>query len=115
MAGITLDDFVGGYILRQGSYGPDGGPIEPVTPGAAVVILKIDSTKAQVTIGTDNPDVYTFDPANHYLYQVGADTLYRQISMVLDAQSGLGFRAVYGTVIAGDPEQVGVWGADDHP
>jgi len=41
--------------------------------------------------------------------------MYRQISMVLSPQSGLGFKALYGTVIAGDPEQVGVWGADDHP
>ena len=95
-------------ILCQGSYGPDGGPIEPVTLGAAVVILKIDAATARVVIGTDEAEVYTFDPVNHCLYQNGADLLYRQISMVLSEQSGLGFKALYSTIIAGNPEQIKV-------
>ena len=130
MAAISLEDFFGSYIVRQGSYGR--GTLQPLPGGGAVTIHSVAdqvgsgsdgsplSLMARVQLPGEAPADYQFDPDNRFLFRIeelpdDGGWVRSQISlMVSDDPRFATFRALYGCFCYEDPDQVAVWGADNN-
>ncbi len=120
---MTIEDYAGTYTVRTANLEvPTGwtydGP--SVAVGQIVVISVVDKDTACVQVG-NQPFEYQWAADSltlqHFFSVTAAPTgsgnqslpALNQISLASNGS----FKAIYSATIAGDPQQVGVWGADD--
>lgn len=116
---VTLSDFVGTYVVRQGSQS-DAEPVV-IGPGYEVEIAVWGAGEARITIRdgdtVTSEEVYAF--AQQTLRTVTTDddgvVHHRQLSLLKLSGEPSPYRSIYGVDVHGDPENVGTWGADDGP
>lgn len=135
-----IADFIGEYIVTKMSEGSalqpgmkiyigDGqyGATQPtLTDGLFIVvgfaILQPDGITPVLSSGDGSPNavplVLVYDEGT--LWWKGFDNEQKPLRIYMslaqgETVGGLPFRALYGTTLSGDPEQVGVWGADGNP
>lgn len=87
--GFAIVDQNGNPVLTSEDGGPNAVPLRLVYDEGTLWWKGFDSRQAPLRI---------------YLSLAQGETI-----------GGLPFKAVYGTTMSGDPEQVGVWGADGNP
>ncbi len=120
---MTLSDYVGSYCVRTANLGVPVGWIyagPSVVVGQMVVIASSGEDKAIVTIDGQDFD-FDWSDASQTLQRSfdviaappGSSAEFlpalNQISLIENGK----FKAIYAASIAGDPQQVGVWGADN--
>ncbi|MDY7094520.1 MAG: hypothetical protein SX243_16235 [Acidobacteriota bacterium] len=119
---ITLEDFFGEYTVSQGTRGLSP---EPLSYGNRIVIEPSPSQEGSATVtyydkeGEGNAFAYVLVDCS--LWSAASVTppsnpsqqapLFTVISLYQDP-SRSGFKSIYGLLVAGDPEQVGVFGAE---
>lgn len=124
----TLEDFIGDFRVRQGSVAETGAaaddPRRLVYPGRSITLVAgggagtLDFTLldegGEPVLGP-LPCRYLPDTAVLYHrdddYEGKGQPLTLQISLYRDDASA--YKAAYGLMIYGDPDNVGVWGADE--
>lgn len=119
----TVEDYCDTYIIRQGSFGTPA-VADPVRRGNQVVI----SRDAHAPEGA-SAWVYFYDGAN---LNADADPVKSLLCDMQDDGSLQGgdegrvyrlslyrndgnYKALYGLILQGDPDEVGAWGADNNP
>lgn len=133
MAAPSIDDFAGEYTIRQGSVvdtsSTSGDPRHLVKPGRSIVLAPPESpepgggvlefTLREAVTGAallgPLPCRFESDLVALYHrdddYQGSGQALVVQISLYRDVAEA--YKAIYGLMIYGDPDNVGVWGADE--
>ena len=129
MSTISQNDFEGNYTLSQGStfsVTDPGDPRRLVTEGNRISIWPVagqDPNQLWLALydNTVSPPEekfvfpLTFDSANGVMTY--SDSNYKGTGQVMNIQVSLyqdgNFKTLYGVMIFGDPENVGVWGADE--
>jgi hypothetical protein len=118
--------FSGSYTVSQGSLAPASGLAPALAPGDKITIGQPTTASGttnqllEVTV-YDRSDKVKIGPAQ-FLFQgaslwcenvASLGVLYRffVISLYVDP-GGSGYQALYGVITQGDPQQVGVWGAE---
>lgn len=134
----TLDDFVGSYVIRhgQGAFDivkrgyrlligtdKDGGGYGDMPPDGIKVGVAIinQSTGERVLPAPGNPPAYAYlveGSLNGSTYWLGDQQLpvllaYQVSLMTLTKSDGTIYKAPSIMIVLGDPENAGVWGADD--
>lgn len=122
----TAADFLGTYQITQGSYYlNDDDPRKDVNPENKVVLSAAAGGAVDLTVVNQfgnavlGPLACVFDASLQCLvysvrdYQETGQPLVSQVSLYVDAPSA--YRSVYGAMIFGDPENVGVWGGNIQP
>lgn len=115
---ISAEDFKGTYTVSQGTKGLDH---EPLAYGEQIVIdapqlgpdLKLRLEVTFPTASGPKSYDYVFEDGSLWIGEVSAtsDQLFNVISLYKDP-AGSGYKSIYGVVTEGDPEQVGVFGAE---
>jgi hypothetical protein len=118
MTPYTIDDFFGTYQITQGSYYVDeNDPRRAVTAESEVQIVAAHGGQADFTVVGAvglGPLRCAFDADRQCLgyatedYEGTGEPLVLQVSLYTDGA----YKSVYGAMVFGDPENVGVWGAD---
>ncbi len=130
MSAPTLDDFIGDYLIRQGSVAGAGAgaasddPLRLVYPGRSITLTAAAGDEALDFTLLDEAGEPVLGPFScRYLpdaavlyhrdedYEGTGQPLTLQVSLYRDQASA--YKAAYGLMIYGDPDNVGVWGADE--
>lgn len=121
---MDIHEFVGKYTIRSGC---GAGPLikenqtlyvgtdthEDPPPAAGQVGVSIYDGEVRVfPAPAEVPALFSFE-SDHLGWQ--GEQLYVEISLYQRLTTGEPYKAPYGLVVAGDPEQVGSWGADNQP
>lgn len=127
---MNIKDFLGTFTVRQGTIASGGVPVvvevgntvEIAHPtlnqanGNLEVQMTVSSTPGQpkeLPAGLPNPMTLTF--VDNRLHFVRAETGQERVQMFISVSLDRDYRALYSNIVAGDPQQAGVWGADDDP
>lgn len=129
------DDFAGSYQIRQGSIEETGASTDPSADPRRLVDASRTMTLAPSAAGASTGDVLDltlldadgtvvlgplpcrYEPEPSVLYHRTRDyegsgqPFTIQVSLYGDEENG--YRSIYGVMVFGDPENVGVWGADE--
>lgn len=119
---ITLEDFLGEYTVRQGTRGLSP---QPLDYGAQIIVEPSTTqddgalVRLQSPSGSSGPWPYLLIDSSLWAEQavnpptgpVQSAPLFTVISLYRDP-AGSGFKSLYGLLVVGDPEQVGVFGAE---
>jgi hypothetical protein len=131
---MTVKDFVGTYTVRQGTISSGGSPklvdlndtiqigvgqaspptLQPdgvVTVGLAVLA---NGSVKPLESNWPNPMELSFDQ-NQLRFARGETGVGLEQMVITLLPVGANYRAIAGNVVVGDPQQAGVWGADDDP
>lgn len=128
--GTNIHSFVGEFTIRNGS-----GVAGVIETGDTLYIgtgthnaPRVDGNRVGLSVfDTDGTQRFPLDEGTaHFVFQGDrlehkfSDRSGLTVTVVLSLyeaqrQDGLLYRAPYGLVVAGDPDQVGAWGADDNP
>lgn len=127
MSAPTLDDFIGDYRVRQGSVvdstAATDDPRRLVYPGRSITLAAAGDGSLDFTLLDEGgepvlgplPCRYLPDAAVLYHrdgdYEGKGQPLTLQVSLYRDDASA--YKSAYGLMIYGDPDNVGVWGADE--
>lgn len=128
--GTTIHSFVGKYTIRNGSgvgniihtgdtlYIGTGGHFAPPVEGNRVGVSVFAEDGTRLFPPRDEPAYFRF--LGHQLMSEIAsedgDTMQIVVSLFQERRDdGVLYKAPYGLILVGDPDQVGAWGADDNP
>jgi hypothetical protein len=119
---ITLEDFFGEYTISQGTRGLSPEPLHygnlikisqsPAQPNAALVTYYDEeggeNTFPYLLVDSSLWSEASVTPPSNPTQEA---PLFTVISLYQDPSKS-GFKSIYGLLVAGDPEQVGVFGAE---
>ena len=127
---MNIKDFLGTFTVRQGTIASGGVPVV-VEVGNTVEIAHPTLNQAngnlevQMTVSStpgkpkelpaDLPNPMTLTFADNRLHFVRAETGKDLVQIFVSVSRDRNYRALYSNIVVGDPQQAGVWGADDDP
>ena len=128
--GHSIQSFVGEFVIRNGSgvgnvieagdtlYIGTGNHLAPPVDGNRVGVSIFADDGNRRFPSEERPAYFTFRGGRLEFESPSVDGLQMTIVLSLyqaQRNDGTFYRAPYGLVVLGDPDQVGAWGADDNP